>query len=59
MGLLQKGKYKVAYNDLKTLSSHFKSLEEIKDKKFKTQSKIYDVESFVENKKILKMILLL
>lgn len=54
MGLLQKGKYKVAYNDLKTLSSHFKSSEEIKDKKFKTQSKIYDVESFCREQEDIK-----
>ena len=54
MDLLQKGKYKVAYNDLKTLSSHFKSSEEIKDKKFKTQSKIYDVESFCREQEDIK-----
>lgn len=54
MGLLQKGEYKVAYNDLKTLSSHFKSSEEIKDKKFKTQSKIYDVESFCREQEDIK-----
>lgn len=54
MGLLQKGKYKVVYNDLKTLSSHFKSSEEIKDKKFKTQSKIYDVESFCREQEDIK-----
>lgn len=54
MGLLQKGRYKVAYNDLKTLSSHFKSSEEIKDKKFKTQSKIYDVESFCREQEDIK-----
>lgn len=54
MDLLQKGKYKVAYNDLKTLSSHFKSSEEIKDKKFKTQSKIYDVEYFCREQEDIK-----
>ena len=36
------------------MHSHFKSSEEIKDKKFKTQSKIYDVESFCREQEDIK-----